>query len=154
MIPLLAGAIAGFVATLPMTLFMKRLHRHLPEDQREPLPPYQITTRLAEQAGFNQLTPQQRTQATLAAHFGFGAFSGAFYPLVARPGASSLWQGMAFGLAIWGLSYLGWVPATRTLPPATRQPAPRVGLMIAAHLVWGPVTAWLSRLMLGRPQAV
>lgn len=151
--PWLAGAVAGFVATLPMTLVMKRLHRYLPESQRYPLPPYQITTRIAERVGMGELTPRQQTTVTLAAHFGFGALSGALYPKFARPQASSLWRGMVYGVAIWGLSYLGWVPATRLMPSATRQPAPRVGLMIVAHLVWGPLTALLARALGPRPLA-
>jgi uncharacterized membrane protein YagU involved in acid resistance len=32
---------------------------------------------------------------------------------------------------------LGWVPAMRLMPPATRQPAARNFMMIVAHIIWG-----------------
>ena len=43
---ILLGAIAGFVATAAMTAAMARLHRRLPEADRYPLPPREITQRI------------------------------------------------------------------------------------------------------------
>jgi hypothetical protein len=42
-------------------------------------------------------------------------------------------------------SYLGWIPALRLPQPATEEPPPRTGLMIAAHVVWGAAAAALLR---------
>jgi uncharacterized membrane protein YagU involved in acid resistance len=42
-----------------------------------------------------------------------------------------------YGLGVWALSYLGWIPAARILAPAYRHPVRRNLLMIAAHVVWG-----------------
>ena len=44
---------------------------------------------------------------------------------------------MAYGLGVWAMSYLGWIPAARILTPAHRHPLRRNLLMIAAHIVWG-----------------
>jgi uncharacterized membrane protein YagU involved in acid resistance len=77
--------------------------------------------------------------ATLAAHFGFGAASGALFS-AAPSGLRQQYPvatGVAFGLCVWGASYLGWVPAMRLMPPATRQPAARNFMMIVAHIIWG-----------------
>lgn len=140
-----AGAISGLVATLPMTAAMVLMHRKLPAEQRYPLPPYQITTEVARRTGVDQqLQEDQRKQATLTAHYGFGALSGAFFPLLGRTGAPWI-HGSLFGVAVWALSYLGWVPATRLMAPATRQPKARVSLMILAHVVWGSATALTYR---------
>ena len=44
---------------------------------------------------------------------------------------------MVYGLGVWAMSYLGWIPAVRILTPAHRHPLRRNLLMIAAHIVWG-----------------
>ncbi len=48
---LLSGTIAGFGATLPMTMAMVAMHRRLPEHQKYPLPPRRITMNAAKKAG-------------------------------------------------------------------------------------------------------
>lgn len=67
------------------------------------------------------------------------------YPLSAgRIPAPPLVKGALYGVAVWGISYLGWVPGLKLLRPATTHPGRRNLLMILAHLVWGPVTAVLA----------
>jgi hypothetical protein len=53
-------------------------------------------------------------------------------------------QGIACGLAVWTLSYLGWLPALGILRPATEHPPRRTALMIAAHAVCGLVLGVLA----------
>jgi uncharacterized membrane protein YagU involved in acid resistance len=134
-----AGAIGGFAGTLPMTGAMVVMHRRLPARRRYPLPPRQITMRVARMAGLRRhMDAPARTGATLAAHFGYGTAAGALYGLVAPPfPAPTLAKGLLFGLALWAVSYLGLLPATGLLRSATDHPAERNALMIAAHLVWG-----------------
>src|SRR5690242_5657526 len=138
--PLLAGAMAGLIATAPMTLIMLAWHRRLPVSQRYSLPPSLITNRILGKPPIpTRPAAMPNTAATLAAHFGFGAATGVLfsaasgelhcrYPVVA---------GVGYGLCVWAASYLGWVPALRLMPPATRQPDARNLMMIAAHIVWG-----------------
>jgi hypothetical protein len=132
------GSLAGLAATVPMTLAMEGMHRQLPRREQYKLPPRQITMRMAEFAGIeDDLDEPERKTATLLSHFGYGAATGAIYGAVGQrllPGPAG---GVAFGLAVWAASYLGWLPAANILPPATRTPARRNALMIAAHLVWG-----------------
>jgi uncharacterized membrane protein YagU involved in acid resistance len=138
--PLMAGAAAGVIATAPMTAAMATMHRQIPEEQRHPLPPEQITEALSEAAGVEIEGEPAETAAALAAHFLYGGAAGALYAPVAErlrlPPAAS---GMALGLAVWTVSYLGWLPALGVRPPATERPASENALMIAAHLVWGAV---------------
>ena len=136
-----AGAIAGFVATAPMTLAMQAMHRLLPWRERYPLPPGQITRRVTHRVGLRKhLSETQHVTATLGAHFGYGALAGVLYvPLVDRlPGHSAV-RGTAYGLAVWLVSYLGLLPTIGLLRPATQHPVRRSALMIAAHVVWGSV---------------
>lgn len=123
---LLYGAIAGFCATMAMTTAIRLLERGLDRDNRYPLPPREITE---DVIGPNQ----PRTAAwTLLGHFGFGALAGALYGLLPRRP-----PGLLYGPLVWAFSYLGWVPFTGILTPATRHPVERNVLMVAAHLVWG-----------------
>jgi uncharacterized membrane protein YagU involved in acid resistance len=139
----LLGALAGCVATVPMTLAMEAMHRQLPEKERYPLPPREIAMNLAEEAQVKEyLDEGERLGLTLAAHFGMGTAAGVAYGLLGRrlPLPAPL-AGAAFGLAVWAGNYLGLLPALGILRPATDHPPRRTGLMIAAHLVWGASTA-------------
>ena len=136
---LMLGALAGLAATLPMTAAMNLMHRRLPRGERYPLPPRQVAMRLTEKAGVREhLDEGERKALTVAGHFAYGAAVGALYAPLARhvPLAPPL-AGATYGLAVWAVSYLGWLPATGLISPATDHPARRNALMIAAHLVWG-----------------
>ncbi|CAO3381937.1 hypothetical protein [Azospirillum argentinense] len=137
-----AGAIAGLAGTVAMTAAMRAMFRSLPEKDRYPLPPRLITDRVVGPTGLmDALDEPERRDLTLALHYGYGAAAGALYPTVAqRVGGPAAVTGIGYGLAVWGASYLGWIPAMRILTPATRHPRARNGLMLAAHVVWGGVT--------------
>lgn len=145
----LSGALAGLTATAPMTAAMVAMHHFLPPRERYPLPPRQITEKLAEEAGVNdELSEPQRRTATMVNHFAYGAAAGALYaPLARNVPAHPLVKGIAFGLTVWTVSYLGLLPAAGILPPATRHSPRRNVLMIAAHVVWGAATGVLADLL-------
>lgn len=142
---LLRGALAGTIATGPMTAAMLLLRCLLPPMERYPLPPKQIAVRLLEDKGpIHNLAEPWRTGVTLVLHFGYGAFAGALYtPLARRVPLPAALRGMGFGLGIWAASYLGWLPALGILAPATDHPTGRNILMITAHLIWGAGTGLL-----------
>jgi len=136
---LVKGALAGCIATGPMTVAMLLMHRFLPGEQQYALPPMLITRRLTGGKGpFARLGTHEHKGLTFLTHFGFGTAFGAAYALVPRGGPlPAPLRGILFALCIWTGSYLGWIPAANILPPATRHPAGRNVLMIAAHIVWG-----------------
>jgi putative membrane protein len=141
---MLRGSLAGALATAPMTGWMEAAHRLLP-DAREPLPPDQITRRAEQVATVDDdLEPEEHRAATLLMHFGYGAACGALYALAPAKLRSMPFSGPLFGLAVWGGSYLGLLPATGLMRSATRQPPTRNALMIVAHLVWGGSMARLA----------
>lgn len=134
-----AGAVAGLIATVPMTLAMILMHRQLPWRQRYPLPPREITARVAEKAGVREhIEEEEERGLTFAAHFGYGAATGALFGAIAdelpMPRIAS---GVLYGIVVWSGSYLGLLPALRILRPATEHPAERNALMVAAHVVFG-----------------
>lgn len=135
----LAGAAAGAIATIPMTIVMEALHEGLPGEPPRPLPPREVTEAIAVKSGFNrELSERDVEDLTLAAHFGYGALCGAVFGAVAPRGAiGGAASGMLFGLGVWAGSYLGWLPATGVRHHPRFDPPARSGLMIAAHLAWG-----------------
>jgi hypothetical protein len=145
----MAGAVAGFLATLPMTAAMAAGRRMLPRAERYPLPPRLIVERvLAGRGG-------EDAQRFLAAfmHYAYGGATGAAYPrLAALLGGEGPASGAAYGVLVWALSYLGWIPAAGILAPATRHPRRRVALMVAVHLVWGGGTGALAALLKDLPR--
>jgi putative membrane protein len=153
---ILGGSIAGLVATAPMTAAMAALHRQLPRHERHPLPPREITERVALRAGAEEAvdTEQERESATWVAHFGYGAATGALYGLIARriPGPPFA-RGILWGLAVWTGSYLGWLPAAGIRAASTRQPPRREALMVASHVVFGGVTGVVHHQLSRRPAA-
>jgi uncharacterized membrane protein YagU involved in acid resistance len=133
------GALAGFIATIPMTMVMLALYQWLPWHERYPLPPWRITYRMLRRSGAEEhMEGDEQEAVALVNHFGYGAATGALYGLLARIfSIRSIWGGVVFALSVWAGSYLGWLPATRLSPPATNEPARRNILMIASHVVWG-----------------
>ena len=133
------GALAGFIATAPMSLSMVLGWRLLPRQERYPLPPRMIMEELTERVGIeDHLNNAELTGLTIFSHFGYGAAFGSIYGLFEQriPLDASL-KGTLTGLAIWVGSYLGWLPAMGILSPATRHPRRRNLLMIIAHVIWG-----------------
>jgi hypothetical protein len=82
----------------------------------------------------------------LALHFGYGSTVGALYwRTMARLQWPVVLKGMMFGLAVWTVSYLGWLPLLfGLLSSATQHPSCRNALMIVAHLVWGTTIAGVT----------
>jgi hypothetical protein len=142
---LLIGSLAGAAATAPMTMAMEAMHGALPAREQYPLPPREITEAMTEGAGLRgELGEEGQFALTLAGHFAYGAACGAVYaPLARALKPPPVAGGVAFGLAVWAGSYLGWLPAAGILRPATEHPARRNALMIAAHVVWGATTGLL-----------
>jgi hypothetical protein len=137
---LLIGAIAGFVATGPMSavIGLGRLLRLLWTP-----PPEQITSSVAERVGVEpNESSEEFTASWLAAHFLYGAACGALYSL-ARPAlpGSTVQKGLIFGGAVWSVSYLGFIPALGLYPWPQDDSRTRMAVMIAAHAVYGIGTA-------------
>ena len=150
----LFGAMAGLLATVPMTLFMTVMHRRLPLQQRHPLPPEHVVAGLAAKLHMRESPAAYKAQLGLA-HYGFGAGTGAVYFILrgllrrAPP-----FRGPLYGLLVWAVSYLGILPGAKILPPATEDSSQRNALMIAAHLVWGFALQLCEHRLLGQTVAL
>ena len=113
--------------------------RLLPRREKYHLPPRLITEEITQRMGIRQRIPEQGLIGlTIFSHFAYGAVFGASYALFEDQIRmhSSLKGGLA-GVALWAGSYLGWLPATGILTPATQHPWRRNLLMVVAHVIWG-----------------
>lgn len=141
----LQGAVAGAVATGPMTAAMGEVDRMLPPEERLPMPqePLLITEALLRRCGLEEmLTRSQRRRLSWCAHFSYGAACGAMFAwLRGRHAPGGLTHGPGYGLAVFALSYCGWLPATGVLPGPPHRRAGRNAVLIASHLAWGSVLA-------------
>jgi uncharacterized membrane protein YagU involved in acid resistance len=146
---MIRGALAGLVATLPMTIFMQTSWLRMPARELHPLPPRQITRKLLREAGLHRRISQPNENVlTWVLHFLFGAAAGSLYGIMGEkiPGRHSV-KGLLAGTALWSGSYLGWIPLFRILPPATKHPWRMNVLMIVAHFIWGITLGVIIRML-------
>jgi len=80
------------------------------------------------------------------AHLVFGTVSGAVFGLVisSQPRIAHRFA-MPWALAIWLVSYFGWIPALRLLPPPPQDRPGRAWTMLVAHVVYGATLGALWR---------
>ena len=143
-----AGALAGFIASIPMGLVMIGLNRLLSQGSAAPEPPKEITAEMAHRANVEEVVPSGRKWglSTWLGHLGYGAAAASLYPATAhRMPLPDVVSGMLFGLMVWAGSYMGWLPAFNVLPPANQQSSRRNAIMIFTHLIWGSLTGLLVK---------
>lgn len=141
---LVRGAVSGLIATLPMTAAIYA-GKELGLLVRPP--PREVTHHAEKHTNVEQhLSQSTFTMTWLAAHFGFGASAGLVYSLV-RPllPSPTLLAGLAYGSAVWALFYTKILPDLGLYPPPQRDRLSRTATMVAAHFVFGSVTALLFR---------
>jgi hypothetical protein len=145
--PMVVGSAAGALATLPMSGLIWGARR-VGIFHRTPAPEA-VATRLVQRVtGRHATTPPQRQLLTALAHLGFGSGAGAVYGTTAWLRPPTVWSGMLFGLAVWIISYQGWIPALRLLPAPADDEHGRAATMAGAHLVYGGTLGVVSRRLL------
>jgi hypothetical protein len=146
----LIGAGAGAVATVVMSGAMLMLQR---VGLLGRMPPRLIVDRGLARFGIRHHTSRGTRKAlSSAAHIGFGASQGALYALghtlAAKSGRAptpTLATAVPFALAVWAVSYAGWIPKVGIMPPPSRDRPGRPTSMIVAHLVYGVALATVLR---------
>jgi len=134
------GLAAGALATVGMSglMFAGRRAGLLGR-----MPPEKITARALDRLGVRRTRGTQDALASLL-HLAFGAGAGAAFEVGRRRARLPMpaWlQGLAFGTAVWTVSYAGWVPALGIMQPPQRDRPGRPATMLAAHWVYGALLA-------------
>jgi uncharacterized membrane protein YagU involved in acid resistance len=140
------GALAGVAGGLIMTAMKKKVApRAMPEEMRtHTFAPKQAVEWVEEQAGYpNALTDDQEMRAAMATHLGYSVITGATYGLIRRKadGVPAPLTGALFGLAVWGASFEGWMPALGIKQRTTERPMEQWPMPIMGHLIFGAATA-------------
>jgi hypothetical protein len=134
------GAVSGAAATAVMSSVMVAARE---VGLMSEIPPHVIASKAVDRAGAGEeADADDRRSLGWLTHFLFGAGAGALYALlrnvVRTPGPAAL-HGAGYALAVWAVSYLGWIPGLGLLPPADRDEPGRQPVMIGAHLLFGAV---------------
>jgi hypothetical protein len=149
---LVRGFAGGIVATAAMSAFMLGAQKVGLLGQ---MPPRKITDRFLGVLGVHRKTPEPARKAlALVNHFAFGGVCGALFGLAHEvkrtrsrrtSGVESyrapLVTGLAYGTAIWAVSYMGLVPAMRIMPRPADDRRGRPTSMVLAHWIFGAVLA-------------
>lgn len=141
---LIRGAVIGAVATVPMSLLMLGAKQ---AGLMGTQPPEKITAAVMSRLGWRRRSKESQDVAAAALHFGFGAAAGALFTVLRRGlprRVPAVLEGVAFGTGVWLVSYMGWVPWLRIMPPADKDRPGRPQTMLAAHWVYGGVLGALA----------
>jgi hypothetical protein len=146
------GAGAGALATGAMSALMVAAERAGLMGRH---PPEAIAETILDGAGVEVGSEALENAVATALHFAFGAAAGAVFEVGRRrlplDRRAAVPAGAAWGLAVWAVSYAGWVPWLRILPPPDEDRLDRQLTMVAAHLVYGATLgAILARRRAGR----
>jgi uncharacterized membrane protein YagU involved in acid resistance len=140
------GALGGVAGGLVMYgMKQKVAPKILPEEmRREGFAPRQAVEWAEEQAGRpDALTDTEEEEWAMAAHLAYSAGFGAIYALVRQRAdhAPAPVAGALFGLAVWGASFEGWMPALGIMPATTDLPMRKRAPDVMGHVIYGAATA-------------
>lgn len=142
-----SGLGAGFMATLPMTVWMLCANKTIPAHQPDPLPPEEITRNLTETVALEpHLDETDQKKLSLFNHFVYGAIIAIPMSFLNRNHRAGLAirRGIGYGLLVWVSNYLGLLPTLRLYPSATQEPARMNFIMIIGHILWGGLSGLIS----------
>ena len=108
----------------------------------EKQPPERIVEAALDAADVDTTTDASEDVLAVASHYAFGIGGGVLFSVLhARrrlPGPAIV-HGVVFGMMVWALSYLGWIPGLGILPPAHHDRPGRRRTMLLGHVVYGAV---------------
>jgi putative membrane protein len=141
---LLAGLIGGIVATAAKTLAEKV---YPPRTNGEPEPPDVLVDKVAG----HEVQGAQKTMATEAIHWTFGAVAGAAYGGLAEfyPAATAR-EGANFGMTLMALTHEGALPAMGLSADPADQTTREKSSEMATHVVFGLVCETVRRFVRSR----
>lgn len=137
------GGVAGGLAMYGMK--QKVAPKVIPEEmRREGFAPKKAIQWAEEQTGHpDALTEDQEQKAAVAAHVAYSAGFGALYGLARRKadGVPIPIAGALFGLAVWGVSFEGLMPALGMMEATTDLPKKQWPPDLVGHIIYGTTTA-------------
>jgi hypothetical protein len=153
------GAAAGAAGTILLQLFREGSQRMLPADAIPPIKEHpgkfmlRKAERLLPRSTRRKIPEQVKPGLSNALGFGYGTTFGALYATSRPETKRTIWEGLLLGLATWMVGYLGWLPATKLMPPIWKHKPRQIATPLAEHAVYGIGTVagyrWLKEKALG-----
>ncbi|AHY46223.1 Hypothetical Protein RradSPS_0940 [Rubrobacter radiotolerans] len=146
----LLGALAGVGGTVALSM-LRQVSTHA--DLVSETAPEQVVERARELGLLEGVGKGGETLLTLAAHYGYGAVSGAVFGLLRRESGTlyeEMSTGTALGVLAWGAGWAVWLPLTGVHSSPWSQKNPRVLLPIVDHAAFGAAWGFVYRSLLGR----
>ncbi len=140
------GALGGTLGTVTMSVVMLAAQKL---GYMGGQPPELITAAALEASGADGRDRKSRDVLATLVHFAFGIGTGSVFALLHRRlrlPIGAIPHGMVFATLVWVVSYKGWVPALRIMPPPEKDRPGRPIAMLIAHWVYGlTVGAFVSQ---------
>lgn len=147
------GALAGLAGTAAIQMVLKAHQKWSPGSMppiREEPGSFMIrqATRILPREFQDHLPGKTESTGGKLLGMGYGMTFGALYGLVRPRTRRAVLEGALLGMASWAAGYLGWLPATKLMPPVWRQKWHQATLPIAEHALFGIATVaghrWLK----------
>jgi hypothetical protein len=141
----LAGALGGLGATLVLSGLREAWTKMGLVFETAPM---QVVDRVEELGLVGDLSPRGRRLLTVAAHFAYGAGTGAAFGLLRRERGDPSEEaavGSALGVLAWGAGWSSWLPLTGVHRAPWTQKTPKVLLPVIDHAVFGAAWGLLYR---------
>ena len=139
----LTGAVAGALATIPMSVVMLVSQRRgWMGDQ----PPMLLSSVMLGAIGKRDAGTGTKRAVATELHFDIGMMNGLLFGLLscrAKLPVPRAVQGAIFGVLVWAVAYRGWIPWLKVMPPPEKDRPDRQITLIVAHLVYGATLGWL-----------
>jgi uncharacterized membrane protein YagU involved in acid resistance len=138
----LGGAAGGAVMYVMKQVVAPKV---LPQEmRREGFAPKQFVQWAETEAGHpDALTSRQEDTAAMLGHLAYSAGLGALYGVARREvdsGPAPV-AGAIFGLAVWAVSFEGWMPGLGVMPATTDLPPKKRAPDIMGHVIYGVAMA-------------
>ena len=147
---MLIGAGAGLAGTAGLDVLRTVSARWWPETaapiRKEP-GTYMIeqVERALPPAVRSRLPGNLETLGSRALALGYGITASLAFALARRRSVQIHTDGVLFGIAVWAVGYLGWLPRLRLMPPVTRQEPAQVMGPLVQHVLFGMIVAGAIR---------
>ena len=139
------GALAGIAGTAALAGIILPAEKYLPDfhpPQAEDPGSFMLwqAEKYLPRKTWVKIPRSANTAAGFALSFGYGATFGLLYGLFRKRKPNILIDGAALGLVTWAVGYLGWLPATKLIPPPHKQTPAQLAGPIVEHIAYGIAT--------------
>jgi len=133
------GAAAGVAGTIVLQGLLEQGKKHIPEGT-PPIKQDPAEFMLGKAKKIVPMPEKLEKPAMKSLQLGYGMTAGLLYGLLPHSRWRTL-EGVALGVGVWAAGYLGWLPATKLMPPITEQTPKQIAVPLIEHALFGVAVA-------------